>query len=294
MKKWTVKDYQELINNSIDRYIPECDFGTGVVSSAMKYSLSIGGKRIRPILVLEFNRVCGGNIYDALPFAIALEMIHTYSLIHDDLPCMDDDDLRRGMPSCHVKFGEAYALLAGDALLTAAFGVISESAVAARRPDVALKAIKELSRLAGVGGMIGGQELDLQSENKSISVETLEKIDELKTGKLIECAAFLGVICASDSEEHLKAAHTYAKNIGHAFQIVDDILDVVGDEKELGKPIGSDKECGKSTYVSLFGLEKSREYADLLTSEAISALTAFGDEAEFLRELAYELVKRKN
>ncbi len=292
MNKFTVSDYQKLINDSLEKYVPECDYGIDTVSSAMKYSLSIGGKRIRPMLVLEFCRICGGDIHEALPFAIALEMIHTYSLIHDDLPCMDDDDMRRGMPSCHIKFGEANALLAGDGLLTAAFGVIAGSQIALKRPNVAVRAIRELSRLSGVSGMIGGQELDLQSENKKVSINELEIIDKLKTGGLIECAAILGVLSVCDNEEYLNAACTYARNIGHAFQIVDDILDVVGDEKELGKPVGSDKECGKSTYVSLFGLEKSREYADELTDAAVESLAVFGDEADFLTELAYSLVKR--
>lgn len=293
MEKFNISDYQKLINENIEQYVPLCEYGIDTVSDAMKYSLSIGGKRIRPILVLEFCRVCGGNIYDAIPFAVALEMIHTYSLIHDDLPCMDDDDMRRGMPSCHVKFGEANALLAGDALLTAAFGVISESRIAEVRPSVAVKAIRVLSRLAGVGGMIGGQELDLKSENKAITIAELETIDKLKTGALIKCAAALGVMCACDNENYMEAACTYAGNIGHAFQIVDDILDVVGDEKELGKPILSDEASGKSTYVSLLGLEKSKEIADMLTNEAIKALSVFGNEGVFLKELALSLVKRK-
>ncbi len=293
MEKFNISDYQKLINENIEQYVPGCEYGIDTVSDAMKYSLSIGGKRIRPILVLEFCRVCGGNVYDAIPFAVALEMVHTYSLIHDDLPCMDDDDMRRGMPSCHVKFGEANALLAGDALLTAAFGVIAGSRIAEVRPSVAVRAIRELSRLAGVGGMIGGQELDLKSENKAITIADLETIDKLKTGALIECAAALGVMSACDNESYMEAACTYAGNIGHAFQIVDDILDVVGDEKELGKPIRSDETSGKSTYVSLLGLEKSIEIADILTNEAIKALSVFGNEGDFLKELALSLAKRK-
>lgn len=294
MNKMTINDYQNLINDNLDKYIPECNLEATIVSEAMKYSLSIGGKRIRPMLVLEFCRVCGGDINKAIPFAIALEMIHTYSLIHDDLPCMDNDDMRRGMPSCHIKYGEEYALLAGDGLLTAAFGVIAESEIATEKPDVAIKAIGALSRLSGIGGMIGGQEIDLTYENKSASLSVLEVLDSLKTGALIRCAAYLGVISASADEAHLDAADTYAKNIGHAFQIVDDILDVVGDEKQLGKPIGSDAQSGKSTYVSLLGLEKSKEYAEKLTKDAVDALKIFGDDADFLKELAYSLVERTN
>lgn len=294
MSKMTVSDYQRLINDNIEKYVPSCKFGADIVSSAMRYSLSIGGKRIRPMLVLEFCRVCGGDIVKAVPLAVAVEMVHTYSLIHDDLPCMDDDDMRRGMPSCHIRYGEEYALLAGDALLTAAFGVIAGSEIAAEKPGVAVKAIKALSELAGVNGMIGGQEIDLTYENKEATVEVLEVLDSLKTGALIRCAAYLGVISACDNEEFLEAADVYSKNIGHAFQIVDDILDVTGDENQLGKPIGSDAQCGKSTYVSLLGLEKSREYVDKLTDDAVNALSVFGDEADFLRELAYSLVKRNN
>lgn len=294
MSKMTVSDYQRLINDNIEKYVPSCKFGADIVSSAMRYSLSIGGKRIRPMLVLEFCRVCGGDIDKAVPLAVAVEMVHTYSLIHDDLPCMDDDDMRRGMPSCHIRYGEEYALLAGDALLTDAFGVIAGSEIAAEKPGVAVKAIKALSELAGVSGMIGGQEIDLTYENKEATVEVLEVLDSLKTGALIRCAAYLGVISACDNEEFLEAADVYSKNIGHAFQIVDDILDVTGDENQLGKPIGSDAQCGKSTYVSLLGLEKSREYVDKLTDDAVNALSVFGDEADFLRELAYSLVKRNN
>lgn len=288
----TVNDYQKLINDNIYKYLPVCNSENNIVSDAMKYSLSIGGKRIRPMLVLEFCRACGGDITKAMPFAVALEMIHTYSLIHDDLPCMDNDDMRRGMPSCHIKFGEEYALLAGDGLLTSAFGVIAESDIAAEKPEVAIKAISALSRLSGVCGMIGGQEIDLTYENKNAPLEVLEVLDSLKTGALIRCAAYLGVISACNDENYIRAADIYAKNIGHAFQIVDDILDVIGDEKELGKPIGSDAQCGKSTYVSLLGLEKSREYAEELTNDAVEALEVFGNESGFLKELAYNLIKR--
>lgn len=292
--KFTVSEYQKIINDAIDKYVPECTFGEDIVHNAMKYSLSIGGKRIRPMLVLEFCRICGGNIYEALPFAVALEMVHTYSLIHDDLPCMDNDDMRRGMPSCHIKFGEEYALLAGDALLTRAFGLISESEIAQLHPLIAIKAIKALSELSGVNGMIGGQVVDLLNENKNADIKTLETMDSLKTGALIRCAAFLGVISAGADEEKIKAADIYADKIGHAFQIVDDILDVTGDEKSLGKPIGSDKESGKSTYVSLLGLNKSKAYAQELTDTAIKALDIFGNDGEFLISLALNLVNRQN
>ncbi len=287
-------EYVSLINNRLDVLIPECDFGEDIVHQAMKYSLSIGGKRIRPVLVLEFCRVCGGSVEEALDLACALEMIHTYSLIHDDLPCMDDDDLRRGMPSCHVKFGEEYALLAGDGLLTRAFGVIANSSLSRRNPTAALNAISALSYLAGCNGMIGGQVVDLINEDKKAPIETLEILDRLKTGALIKCAALLGCLCAEADAEKTQACIGYAEKIGHAFQVVDDILDVVGNEKELGKPIGSDAENNKSTYVTLLGLEKSKELASSLTDEALSCIDYFGKDGEFLRNLAIKLTKRKN
>ena len=293
-KAYSFKEYIELINSKLDSFVPECSYGEPVVCDAMKYSLGIGGKRIRPVLLLEFCRVCGGDVEKALPFAAALEMIHTYSLIHDDLPCMDDDDMRRGMPSCHIRYGEEYALLAGDGLLTRAFGVIAQSELARENPACALEAVSVLSDLAGVEGMIGGQTVDLRNEGRKASLETLEIMDRLKTGALIVSAARLGCLAAGADEEKTKAAVTFCEKIGHAFQIVDDILDVVGDEKELGKPIGSDGESDKSTYVSLLGLEKSREYADTLTKEAVSALDVFGEEGKLLREIALMLVERKN
>ncbi len=293
-EKYTLTKYRELIDEAIEKSITECRFGEPIVHEAMKYSLSIGGKRIRPVLVLEFCRICSGDIKTAIPFAVAIEMIHTYSLIHDDLPCMDDDDMRRGMPSCHIKYGEEYALLAGDALLTAAFGAIAKSEIAEKKPEIAIKAIKALSEFAGADGMIGGQVVDLMNENRKASIETLETMDSLKTGALIRCAAYMGALCGGADEEKLLSADIYADKIGHAFQIVDDILDVIGDEKSLGKPIGSDKETGKSTYVSILGLEKSKEYAEQLTHQAVNALEVFGDEGDFLKELAFSLIRRQN
>lgn len=291
MTNFSANDYVKIINDYLSKAIPECDFGEDVVHQAMAYSLSVGGKRIRPMLVLEFCSICGGDINNALPFAAALEMVHTYSLIHDDLPCMDNDATRRGMPSCHIKFGEEYALLAGDGLLTRAFGILTESKAS---PQSIVKAVKLLSDLAGVNGMIGGQVVDLKNEDKPCSINTLETMDRLKTGALIKCAALLGVVAADGSDSQYKAAGEYAAALGHAFQIIDDILDVIGDEKELGKPIGSDKDSGKSTYVSVLGIEKSQKYADEITNKAIEALSAFGDKADFLRELALNLTKRRN
>ncbi|MBR6634942.1 MAG: polyprenyl synthetase family protein, partial [Clostridia bacterium] len=189
----------------------------------MLYSLKNGGKRVRPMLVLEFCRVCGGDVQAALPFACAVEMIHTYSLIHDDLPCMDDDDFRRGMPSCHKQYGEATALLAGDGLLTLAFSVLSKAALSAERK---IEAVKVLADCAGHLGMIGGQTMDLAHEGQKITLDQLRKTDALKTGRLIRCACALGCIAAGADEEMHKAAEKYADSIGLAFQIVDDLLDI--------------------------------------------------------------------
>ena len=293
-KKYSLDEYVNIINNYLETAVGECNFGEDIVHNAMKYSLGIGGKRIRPVLVLEFCRVCGGDVEKALPFAAAIEMIHTYSLIHDDLPCMDDDDMRRGMPSCHKKFGEEYALLAGDGLLTRAFGVVAESQIAKELPEIAIKAIAELSALAGANGMIGGQVVDLRNEDKPCGLDVLQTMDSLKTGALIKCAAILGVLAAKGSDEELSSAVAFAENLGHAFQIIDDILDVIGDEKELGKPIGSDADSNKSTYVSILGIDKSKEYADELTQKSMDALVIFGEEGEFLRNLAKSLISRKN
>ena len=293
-KNYSLDEYVSIINHYLETSIPDCDFGEDIVHNAMKYSLSIGGKRIRPVLVLEFCRLCGGDINKALPFAAAIEMIHTYSLIHDDLPCMDDDDMRRGMPSCHKKYGEEYALLAGDGLLTRAFGIIAESEIAKESPEIAVKAIAELSALAGSNGMIGGQVVDLRNENKPCSLDVLQTMASLKTGALIRCSAILGVLSANGNQNQLIAAKTYADNLGHAFQIVDDILDVIGDEKELGKPIGSDADSNKSTYVTILGINKSKEYAEALTQKAISGLDIFSEEADFLKNLALSLISRKN
>ena len=292
--KYSLDEYVNIIKNYLETSIDDCNFGEDIVHEAMRYSLGIGGKRIRPVLVLEFCRLCGGDINKALPFAAAIEMIHTYSLIHDDLPCMDDDDMRRGMPSCHKKFGEEYALLAGDGLLTRAFGMIAESDIAKESPEIAIKAVAELSKLAGCNGMIGGQVVDLRNENKPCGLDVLQTMDSLKTGALIRCSALLGVLAAKGSDTQRESAITYADNLGHAFQIVDDILDVTGDEKELGKPIGSDADSNKSTYVTILGIDKSKEYAETLTQKAISGLDIFGDEADFLRNLALSLISRKN
>lgn len=257
------------------------------IVEAMWYSLSAGGKRIRPALMLEFCRVCGGDAEKVLPTACALEMIHTFSLIHDDLPCMDDDDLRRGKPSCHKAYGEAEALLAGDALLNLAYEIISGSGLSA---EAKIAVISELSRDVGINGMIGGQVIDT-SYDEEMTADLLLEMYSMKTSALLKAACRIGCIAAGADGEKLKAAETYAEKLGLAFQIKDDILDVSGDEKLLGKPTGSDRESGKTTYVTLFGLEESRKAAEKLTEEALAELDKFGDNG-FLKELTRFLLIR--
>ena len=279
-------NYVDEINSALESLLPQND---DIVSQAMRYSVRNGGKRIRPRLVLEFCKVCGGDYRQAMELACAVEMIHTYSLIHDDLPCMDDDDLRRGKPSCHVAYGEANALLAGDGLLTLAFEILAKSPLPAQR---VVSAVKVLAQAAGVCGMVGGQVMDLQNEGALVDVDTLRKTDELKTGELIRCSCVLGCIAAGADEEKIKAAERYAYGIGIAFQITDDILDVTGDAAAIGKPVGSDERNHKSTYVTLTSLEEARRLARKAADRAHSALAPLGEKAAFLDELAEYLVTR--
>lgn len=255
------------------------------VCEAMKYSLKAGGKRIRPMLALEFCRACGGNINDAMPAAVAIEMIHTFSLIHDDLPCMDDDDLRRGKPSCHKAYGEAVALLAGDALTLIACGIIADSGISPQ------KSSKMISVLCDCGyKMIGGQTIDIEGNPESI--DRLYEMYALKTSELIRAACVMGCIAAGADEEKLRAANEYAYNLGLAFQIIDDILDVTSDEATLGKPIGSDEKQCKLTSIGFVGLEKAKCDAAEFTAKAESNLGAF-EHNEFLLKMTDMLLQRK-
>lgn len=288
-KQYSQEEYISLINDTLYSFVELTGGEEDTVSNAMLYSLKNGGKRVRPMLVLEFCRACGGDVEAALPLACAIEMIHTYSLIHDDLPCMDDDDFRRGMPSCHKQFGEATALLAGDGLLTLAFSV---AALAKLNSNIVVKAVKLLADCAGHLGMIGGQTMDLQHEGHDITLEQLRKTDALKTGRLIRAACVLGCLAADADSEKIDAAAAYAENIGLAFQIVDDLLDITSTVEELGKPIGSDKENEKSTYPALLGFERSKEYVDELTQDAVNALGVFAQEGGFLADYAKKLAKR--
>ena len=279
-----METHRELFENHVMDFVPEAGSLYKIIEDAMKYSLEAGGKRVRPVLVLEFCRLCGGDTEKALPFAAAVEFIHTYSLIHDDLPCMDNDDMRRGKPSSHIKFGEANALLAGDALLTHAFSCITSASLSAKQMA---DAVKELASYAGVNGMIGGQIVDLQGENKELGIDELFVMDKLKTAALIKSACVLGCI-AADKYENIEKAEMFAENLGLAFQIIDDILDYLEGEDN------SDIISGKSTYVSLLGLEKAKETADSYTEKALSALSAIDGDTSVLRDYTVMLLNRKS
>lgn len=260
----------------------------GNLKDAMAYSLLSGGKRIRPVLTLAVCRLFGGEAEKALPFACGLEMIHTYSLIHDDLPCMDDDDFRRGKPTNHKVYGEATAVLAGDGLLTAAFGVLAQADLSA---DQIRRGVSCLAKAAGPAGMVGGQVLDLLGEGKALDYDAIVQIQSLKTGCMIEAAARLGAIAAGSTPQQEEAAADYARKIGLAFQIRDDILDVLGDESELGKPIGSDQANEKSTFVGLRGIEGCKTLITELTQGAVDALQSYPG-SQYLCALAQMLADR--
>lgn len=276
------------VENSLLSYLPDAKDGQYQVAEAMKYSLINGGKRIRPVLALEFARACGGLRDDCLPLACALEYIHTYSLIHDDLPCMDNDDLRRGKPSCHKQFDEATALLAGDALLTHAFEIVSEADLS---DDKKVMATSLLAQNSGVTGMIGGQVIDILFEKGNPTLKDLLTVYKLKTGALISAACLMGCISAGADSNQLAAASKFAYSLGIAFQIQDDILDITGDEKKLGKPVGSDAENSKTTYATVAGMDKAKQDVKRLTENAVKQLAYF-ENSEFIELLAYKLVNR--
>ncbi len=277
-----LKEHLENIENTIMSFVPECLAEYKLIEDAMKYSLESGGKRVRPMLVLEFCRICGGDTNKALPFAAAVEFIHTYSLVHDDLPCMDNDDIRRGKPSSHIKFGEANALLAGDALLTHAFSALVSSEL---EPCQVVRAVKELAEYAGVNGMIGGQIVDLAGENKNFGIDELYLMDILKTAALITCSCVLGCI-AGAGYDNIPSAVKFAKNLGLAFQIIDDILDFLEGEEN------SDIVAGKSTYVSLLGIDEARRIASEYTDAALNALDEIDADTTVLKEFSLSLLKR--
>ena len=278
---------------ALPAYMPAIGGLQTVVAEAMAYACEGGGKRIRPVLVMEFCRLCGGDVAAALPAAAAIEMIHSYSLVHDDLPCMDNSPLRRGKPSTHAVYGETMALLAGDGLLNLAFETILASKNrGGLSAEGVLGAASALADAAGIDGMVGGQVIDLQSEGKAIDLATLEALQRGKTAALLIGACVMGARLADATPEQEQAARVYGENVGLAFQIIDDILDVTASAEALGKPVGSDAENDKVTYVSLLGLDEARRLAAQRTADAVAALSVFGDEADSLRRLAEELLIR--
>jgi geranylgeranyl diphosphate synthase type II len=264
------------------------------ILEAMKYSLMAGGKRIRPILCMAAAEAAGGNAENAIPAACALEMIHTYSLIHDDLPAMDNDALRRGKPTCHMAFDEATAILAGDALLTLAFQTLSSIELSsAGQAEMWLRVIQLISHAAGHCGMIQGQMIDIASEGNRLTLAELKFMHRLKTGALIEASLCGGAVLGGLNSKRIKMLESYAQNIGLAFQVIDDILNVEGDPEMMGKAVGTDKLRNKSTYPSLLGLEESKKFAKDLVENALQALESFDKKAEPLRAIANYVINRK-
>lgn len=288
-----MKERGALVERALDAYTAGLDSPPRLVE-AMRYSLLGGGKRLRPILVITAAELFGLEAAAVMPTACALEMIHTYSLIHDDLPSMDDDDLRRGQPTNHKVYGEAMAVLAGDALLTLAFELMAEQASVPRvGPALAVRAAAELARAAGAAGMVGGQVQDLEWEGRQAGLEQLRRIHALKTGALFRASLRCGGILAGAGDAELAQLDRYAAQFGLAFQIQDDILDVVGDVGKTGKGVGRDLKLEKSTYVALFGLEGAQAQARAAVADAVAALEPFGARAQVLRALALFVVDRE-
>lgn len=285
----TLKEYKALIDTKLAEYFRADDMPQAGLFEAMRYSINAGGKRIRPILVLEFCRITGGDCDKSLPVACAIEMLHTYSLIHDDLPCMDNDDLRRGKPTNHIVYGECTATLAGDALQAEAFGTILRSALPA---ESRAECARILADAVGADGMCGGQFLDMIGENKLLTADELDEINSRKTGALLIAACTMGVAAAGGNEKQSEAARRFGAAIGAAFQIRDDMLDVISTSEQLGKPIGSDAQEHKNTYMALYGAERCMKMIEKLTEVAKAALNEAFDDTAFLCDLADSMVTR--
>ena len=290
--KVQLKKYQEQVNNELEKYSGKKDVPEKILNNSMEYSLMAGGKRLRPILVIATYEIFGKNINKCIPYAVAIEMVHNFSLIHDDLPGIDNDDFRHGKPTNHKKFNEATAILAGDGLLNQAYIVISEDLIKSESEELKnkLKVFNEFS--TAVDRMIAGEYIDTEYEGKQITDEYLEYIHKNKTGALLKLCVRMGAILANANEKDLEKLTKYAEKIGLAFQIKDDILSEEGDPKITGKPVGNDKEMGKCTYVSKYGLQGAKKILEEITKEAIEKLKEYGDRAEFLRELALYIKDR--
>ena len=284
--------YREAVELALEEALPAPKEGelTATVVEAMRYSLLAGGKRVRAVLALAFCKLCGGHWREALPFACGIEMVHCYSLIHDDLPCMDDDDMRRGRPACHRVYGEAMALLAGDGLLTKAF----ETVLGFPEPEKAAAAAKALAELGGHRGMVGGQCIDLEADGREVGMDLLREMDAGKTVALIAAACRMGCIAAGAGEAQMAAAFRYAQGVGMAFQIRDDILDVLGDAEKLGKYTGMDAAHEKRNYVTLLGAEAAQDLVESYTRQAVEALGIFPEDNGFLTEFALSLAGRES
>jgi geranylgeranyl diphosphate synthase type II len=284
---------QKQVNRTIDEIIEQTT-NSSVVVSAMRHSLLAEGKRIRPVLCIAASQAVGGRTEDVLMAACALEMIHTYSLIHDDLPAMDNDDLRRGRPTCHIAFDEATAILTGDALLTLAFEVLSSIEPNSKNNALKwLRVINIIAKAAGYKGMIEGQIKDIDSEGNPLGLEDLEQMHALKTGALIKASIITGAILGNGSFEQIEQLNIYANNIGLAFQVIDDILNVEGDPAVMGKDVGTDQARKKSTYPSILGIIKSKEFAKDLVNNALQALDYFDNKSDPLRAIAHYIIDRK-
>lgn len=287
-----VNDKVELINEALDKYLPGLHENPELIHKSMRYSIHAGGKRLRPVLVLASAEAVGGDFLKTLPAACALELIHTYSLIHDDLPAMDNDDYRRGKLTNHKVFGESMAILAGDALLTLAFELITRSVEKNVPPDVIVNVIREIAAAAGSRGMIGGQVVDILSEDKTIDKDLLKYIHDHKTGALFKASIRTGAMMGGADQKRLSDLTDYAEYMGIAFQITDDILDVEGDSQTMGKTVGSDQRKKKSTYPSLYGLGESKRLAAEAVEKALYALADFDTKADTLRYIASSLINR--
>jgi len=284
---------KDIVDKTLEKLVPPAKIFPSSIHEAMRYSLFAGGKRVRPILAIAAAEALGAKTADLLPLAGTLELIHTYSLIHDDLPAMDNDDFRRGRPTCHKVYGEAIAILAGDGLLNMAFEVLSDPRRRKSVPANRLIAIiREISTASGVSGMVGGQVVDMESEGKDIDFPTLEYIHTHKTGTLIRASVRVGALYARAGKRHFTALTHYGEMVGLAFQIADDILDITGKQEEIGKDVGSDIKKGKKTFPSFYGLEESRRRAVEVVDKAIIALKDFDRKANPLRELAKYIINR--
>ena len=287
--KEELKNYQEIINKELEKYLKKQDCPEKVLNQSMEYSLMAGGKRLRPILMVDVYKIFNKDYSDCLPYAVAMEMIHNFSLIHDDLPGIDNDDFRHGKQTNHKKFNEATAILAGDGLLNGAYQVIANE-ILKEPAEHKILAFKELSD--ATNRMIAGEYVDTEFEGKAISADYLEYMHKNKTGALLRASARIGAIMAKAPEKELDKITKYAEIIGLTFQIKDDILSVVGDEKILGKPVGNDEKRGKCTYVTKYGLETAQEMLEKLTKEAVDIAKTYGEKGEFLKELAIYIETR--